>query len=117
MGAFSSKLPDEVKITHLMRHWDKLGHLWNVQDVLGCMIPNRKEDHVVINARRFLLRPEQHWNTVHCDTVKPRKASISYIDGFLEKKSVPSATITSPKTAAAAESSTVTTTSTSFIVN
>ena len=63
----SSKLPEDVNITHLMRHWDQLGESWTSIDVLGCLLSNDEKDIVVINARRFLLRPEQHWNTVHAD--------------------------------------------------
>lgn len=61
----SEKLPSDVSIENLMHHWDELGLSWNSQDVLGCILPNRTQDTVVINASRFVLRPEKHWNTVH----------------------------------------------------
>ena len=74
----SSKLPEDVEITHLMRHWGQLGESWNSIDVLGCLLSHDEKNTVVINARRFLLRPEQHRNTVHADIkTKPQKSSIS----------------------------------------
>lgn len=52
-----------------MQHWDKLGLTWNATDVLGCILPNKADETVVVNARRFLIRPIEHWNTVHTQKV------------------------------------------------
>ena len=34
-------------------------------DMLGCLLPHDESHTVVINAKRFLLRPETHYNQVH----------------------------------------------------
>ena len=61
----SEKLPAERSVENLMLHWDELKLSWNCQDILGCILPNKKEETVVINAQRFLMSPVEHWNSVH----------------------------------------------------
>ena len=33
--------------------------------MLGCLLPDDESHTVVINAKRFLLHPETHYNQVH----------------------------------------------------
>ena len=61
-----------------MGDWDQLGESWNSIDVLGCLLPNDEKDTVIINAR-FLLRPEQHWNTVHVDIKTMQQKSTQHL--------------------------------------
>ena len=60
----ADKLPTDVTVENLMLHWDELKNSWNNQDFLGCILPNNKNDTVVVNAK-FLLRAEKHWTQVH----------------------------------------------------
>ena len=49
---------------------------WNSQDVLGCIIPNDPNHYALINARRMLLRPIEHWSTVHEEKKKAQKSQM-----------------------------------------
>ena len=54
-----------MSIENLMKDWDKLGLSWNNIDILGCILPNKEAHIVVISARRFLLRPAEHFDQCH----------------------------------------------------
>ena len=62
---YLDKLPEERSMQNLMLKWDELGLLWINIDILGCILPNIETHTVVINAKRFLLHPETHFNQVH----------------------------------------------------
>ena len=64
------KLPTEVSITNLMLNWDKLQLSWNNIDVLGCILPNKVNEIAILNSRRFIQRPIEHWDSVHKDLVR-----------------------------------------------
>ena len=48
-----------------MWKWGELGLSWMNIDILACILPNTETPTVVINAKRFLLHPETHFNQVH----------------------------------------------------
>ena len=62
---FPEKLPSEVSITNLMLNWDKLQLSWNNIDVLGCILPNKANEIAILNSRRFIQRPIEHWDSVY----------------------------------------------------
>ena len=64
------KLPTEVSITNLMLNCDKLQLSWNNIDVLGCILPNKVNEIAILNSRRFIQRPIEHWDSVHKDLVR-----------------------------------------------
>ena len=45
--------------------WDRLRLSWNNVTNLIAFFPNEEHNTVVINARRFLLRPVEHYNQCH----------------------------------------------------
>ena len=67
---------NDINVQELMKHWDKLNLSWNSQDVLGCIIPNDPNHYALITARRMLLRPIEHWSTVHEEKKKAQKSQI-----------------------------------------
>ena len=64
-GKYSDKLPEEKSIENLKLKWDELNLFQMNIDMLGCLLPHDESHTVVINAKRFLLRPETHYNQVH----------------------------------------------------
>ena len=62
---YGDKLPNEVSIENLMRHWDNLKLSWNYIDYLGCIMPTNVKHYALINGRRFLQRAYGHFNSVH----------------------------------------------------
>ena len=69
---------DNISKLELMKSWDSLGLSWNSQDILGCILPNDPRHFAIINARRFILRPTEHWHSVHKsgEKKKPQKSQI-----------------------------------------
>ena len=67
---FPEKLPSEVSITNLMLNWDKLQHSWNNIDVLGCILPNKANEIAILNSRKFIQRPIEHWDSVQMNLVR-----------------------------------------------
>ena len=64
----SEKLSDgmSTKIWYeYIAEWDKLVLSWNNIDILDCFLPKKGDRTVAINARRFLLRPAEHYNQCH----------------------------------------------------
>lgn len=45
--------------------WDRLGLSWINVTILIAFFQNEEDNTVVINARRFLLRPVKHYNQCH----------------------------------------------------
>ena len=62
---YPDKLPEGKSVQNLMLKWDELGFSWINIYILGYILPNIETHTVVINAKRFLLRPESHFNQVH----------------------------------------------------
>ena len=97
---FGKKLPEEnISIQELMKHWDQLNLSWNSQDVLGCLLPNDPKHYALVNARRMIQRPIEHWNTVHEEKKKAQKSQITILG------STPPPPPPSPSSAAADSSS------------
>ena len=67
---FLEKLPSEVSITDLMLNWYQLQLSSNNIDVLGLILPNKANEIAVLNSRRFIQRPIEHWDSVHKDLVR-----------------------------------------------
>ena len=108
----NNNLPEEKSIVVLMENWDRLGMSWFQNDILGCLIPNVPEETVVINAQRFLLKPEKHYNQFHAiATLKKEKrhTTVPLDTTFFEKKSAKekemsaTSSATSSKTATASK--------------
>ena len=59
------KPPEERSVQNLMLKWDELGLSWMNINILECILPNIETHTGVINAKRFLLRPETHFKQVH----------------------------------------------------
>ena len=62
---YPDKFPEERSLQNLMWKWGELGLSWMNIDILACILPNTETHTVVINAKRFLLHPETHFNQVH----------------------------------------------------
>ena len=67
---FPEKLPSEVSITNLVLNWDKSQLSWNNIDILSCILPNKANEIAILNSRRFIQRPIEHWDSVHKDLVR-----------------------------------------------
>ena len=67
----------------MLQNWDRLGLSCNKVDVLGCILPNRPEDTVVINARRFVSRAIEHWQSVHIEK-NNSKTPVQMINSFFK---------------------------------
>lgn len=79
-----AKLPADATIENLFRHWDSLAQSWMHNDILGCIIPNIADHYIALNGRRFVQRPEIHFNQVHADlaadnTTAPKKKKTTSI--------------------------------------
>ena len=75
---YPEKLPaDDIGRKELMCNWDSLNLSWNSQDILGCLLPNDPKHYALVNARRFIQRPIQHWQTVHEEKKKAQKSQIA----------------------------------------
>ena len=64
------KLPEDPKISDFISNWDNLNAKESMIDLCGCIL--HKEEHVNAepNARRFLVRPNEHANAMdHWKTI------------------------------------------------
>ena len=62
---YAEKLPKEMSVKNLLQNWDQLGLTWMENDVAGCIIPDNPKHFCFINARHFLQRPVEHFQSVH----------------------------------------------------
>ena len=67
---FLKKFPSEVSIPDLMLNWDKLQLSLNDIDVLGCILPDKANEIAILNSRRFIQHPIEHWDSFHKDLVR-----------------------------------------------
>ena len=67
---FLKKLPSEVSIPNLMLNWDKLQPSLNNIGVLGCILPDKANEIAILNSRRFIQHPIEHWDSFHKDLVR-----------------------------------------------
>ena len=67
---FLKKLPSEVSIPNLMLNWNKLQPSLNNIGVLGCILPDKANEIAILNSRRFIQHPIEHWDSFHKDLVR-----------------------------------------------
>ena len=81
-------------------------------DILGCIIPNKKEHFVGINERRLLTRPYEHWKQTHeldeGSSKKKMKIQVPKMNTFFGIKSTSTSTTVDDKPVEKPSSSTTT---------
>ena len=65
LSKYPDKLASEVDTKHLIQNWDKSGLSWSNIAVLDCILPNKYEASVIINAMKFFFWSIEHWKCVH----------------------------------------------------
>ena len=67
---FPAKLSSPVSIANLMLNWDKLQlSSNNIMSLVRC-VPNKANEIAILNSRRFIQRPIEHWDTAYKNLVR-----------------------------------------------
>jgi len=70
LDAYKHVLNKDVPAEALMDHWDAMDamkryNLFNLSDIVGCLLPNKPEVKAGPNAKRFIVFPDDHSKVQH----------------------------------------------------
>ena len=87
--AYPEKLPEDESLSNLIDYWDSLSQSWNQTEVLACILPNDPAHTQYVNAK-MILRPENHWRSVHEEKKGTKKSVLLKQLTYVSLKSVSS---------------------------